>query len=96
MKIVMAKAALDLLHNAPALEAYRQSSWARGNASNKPSSNTSAQDAAEIAIERLANRTDSTGGLILLDRDGSPGVAFNTPAMSYGYVQRNGSFRISP
>jgi len=30
--------------------------------------------------------------LILLDRDGQPGFAFNTPRMAYGYVQRDGTF----
>ena len=83
MKMVMAKTALDLLQDAPSLEAYGQLS-------------TMAQAAADVVIQRLANRTDSTAGLILLDRDGSQAVAFNTPAMSYGYVQQNGSFSISP
>lgn len=95
MKMVMAKAAIDRLQNEPGVEAYRESSRARGNAGNEPSSYTRAQAAAEIEIERLAARTGSTGGLILLDPEGSPGVAFNTPAMSYGYVQPDGSFRIS-
>ena len=40
----------------------------------------------------LGKRTHGTGGLILLDRYGNPGFAFNTPRMTYGYVAPNGSF----
>jgi beta-aspartyl-peptidase (threonine type) len=47
--------------------------------------------AAREAVELLARRTRATGGLILLDRDGNPGWAFNTPRMSYGYVQGDGT-----
>ena len=39
------------------------------------------------AVQTLATGTHATGGLILLDRDGNPGWAFNTPRMAYGYVQ---------
>jgi L-asparaginase / beta-aspartyl-peptidase len=42
--------------------------------------------AAQAAVELLANRGKGTGGLILLDRSGNPGFAFNTPRMAYGYV----------
>ena len=34
--------------------------------------------------------------LILLDREGRPAAAFNTPRMAYGYVESNGSFAIAP
>lgn len=95
MKIVMAKAAIDLLHDAHAIEAHRRSSGGRGDGGNEARVTSTAQAAADIVIERLGNVSHSTGGLILLDREGSPGVAFNTPAMSYGYVQPDGSFRIS-
>jgi isoaspartyl peptidase/L-asparaginase-like protein (Ntn-hydrolase superfamily) len=37
-------------------------------------------------------RTHGTGGLILLDRHGNPGFAFNTPRMAYGYVALDGNF----
>jgi beta-aspartyl-peptidase (threonine type) len=43
------------------------------------------------AVQILARRTHATGGLILLDREGNPGWAFNTPRMSYGYVQTDGA-----
>ena len=39
----------------------------------------------------LAKRTHATGGLILLDWQGNPGFAFNTPRMAYGYVAPDGS-----
>ncbi len=48
--------------------------------------------AAQAAVQLLANRTHATGGLILLDRLGNPGFAFNTPRMAYGYVAPDGSF----
>jgi beta-aspartyl-peptidase (threonine type) len=48
--------------------------------------------AAKKAVELLAARTKGTGGLILLDRNGQPGLAFNTPRMAYGYVEANGAF----
>jgi len=48
--------------------------------------------AAQAAVQLLANRTHATGGLILLDRLGNPGFAFNTPRMAYGYVASDGSF----
>ena len=48
--------------------------------------------AAKRAVDLLAARTKGTGGLILLDRDGRPGFAFNTPRMAYGYVAADGAF----
>src|SRR5215831_9561121 len=47
---------------------------------------------AEAAVQLLANRAKGTGGLILLDKNGNPGFAFNTPRMSYGFVNPDGSF----
>ncbi len=47
--------------------------------------------AARQAVQILASRTHATGGLILLDREGNPGWAFNTPRMAYGYVQTGGA-----
>jgi isoaspartyl peptidase/L-asparaginase-like protein (Ntn-hydrolase superfamily) len=37
-------------------------------------------------------RGKGTGGLILLDRSGTPAFAFNTPRMAYGYVNPDGLF----
>jgi L-asparaginase / beta-aspartyl-peptidase len=51
--------------------------------------------AAQAAVELLANRGKGTGGLILLDKNGTPGFAFNTPRMAYGYVTSGGSLLIS-
>jgi L-asparaginase / beta-aspartyl-peptidase len=48
--------------------------------------------AAAAAVQLLGNRGKGTGGLILLDKLGNPGFAFNTPRMAYGYVAPNGSF----
>jgi beta-aspartyl-peptidase (threonine type) len=73
MKIVMAKAAADLLR------------WGK-----------SPHAAAEDCVALLARRTQGTGGLILLDRQGHPGFAFNTPHMAFGYVTPDGEFVIQP
>ena len=51
---------------------------------------------ADECVRLLARRTQDTGGLILLDRDGRPGAAFNTPRMAYGYIAPDGSLLISP
>jgi beta-aspartyl-peptidase (threonine type) len=48
--------------------------------------------AAQAAVELLAKRGKGTGGLIVLDKNGTPGFAFNTPRMAYGYVAADGSF----
>lgn len=45
----------------------------------------SAEVAAKKAIELLARRTMGTGGLILIDRGGQIGFAFNTPRMAYAW-----------
>jgi beta-aspartyl-peptidase (threonine type) len=47
--------------------------------------------AAQAAVQLLANRGKGTGGLILLDKRGNPGFAFNTPCMAYGLVSPDGS-----
>jgi beta-aspartyl-peptidase (threonine type) len=54
----------------------------------------SAQQAADAAVRLLAERGGGTGGLILLDREGRPGFAFNTPNMACGWVWENGSFAV--
>jgi beta-aspartyl-peptidase (threonine type) len=54
----------------------------------------SAEEAAHEAIRLLAARTGGTGGLILLDRNGTPAFAFNTPHMIWGIASPDGSFRV--
>lgn len=83
MRIVMAKGAVDLLRETR----FAQPQAGTGNV---------AQAAADTMIKKLQQKANSTGGLILLDREGNPAFAFNTPAMSYGYVQPGGSFQTSP
>ena len=53
---------------------------------------TAEKVAAQEAVHLLAKRTHGHGGLILLDRHGNPGFAFNTPRMAYGYVALDGNF----
>ena len=50
----------------------------------------SAQAAAAASVKLLAERGKGTGGLILLDRDGTPGFASNTSHMAFGYVNAGG------
>lgn len=95
MKIVMAKSAIDLLRACTA-------SFSISDSSRDPSdegSHSGAADAAKLAareaIHLLAHRTHATGGLILLDHEGNPGFAFNTPRMAHGYVAHGGIFHIS-
>jgi L-asparaginase / beta-aspartyl-peptidase len=82
MKVVLAKTAVDFLCrpvtcvDAPA------------GASCDP---RTADIAAREAIHLLARRTHATGGLILLDRHGNPGAAFNTPRMAHGYIKQDGT-----
>ncbi len=59
-------------------------------------SGKTAQEAAEACVRLLAERAHGTGGLILLDRAGRPGFAFNTARMAYGYVAPDSSFVIAP
>jgi L-asparaginase / beta-aspartyl-peptidase len=77
MKITMAKTAVDLLRSNPRLDA---------------SDSASATRAAQDAVSLLVGRGKGTGGLIILDRNGTPAFAFNTPRMAYGYIAPNGSF----
>ena len=81
MKIVMAKTAADLLRG-PAVGALRAAPL-------------SPQAAAEACVRLLADRVGGRGGLILLDRNGRPGFAFNTPRMAYGYLAADGSAVVS-
>jgi beta-aspartyl-peptidase (threonine type) len=81
MKVVMAKSATDFLRAQDSATSGEALSGAGG-----------ATPAAEKAVRLLAARTAGTGGLILLDRHGQPGLAFNTPRMAYGYVEADGTF----
>jgi L-asparaginase / beta-aspartyl-peptidase len=87
MKIVMAKMATDLLSDRRVLTAHRDK---EGEPGSLP------QAVADACVRKLAVRAHTTGGLILLDRDGNPGAAFNTPRMAYGYVEADGTFHIAP
>jgi beta-aspartyl-peptidase (threonine type) len=82
MKIVMAKTTVDLLRG-PAICVDPSESADVCDLS-------TADLAARQAIHLLGKRTHATGGLILLDRHGNPGFAFNTPRMAYGYVAADG------
>lgn len=108
MKIVMAKMAADLL---AASESAGSSSKKRrvnvksaraGTAagrvamSAKEASQNTAQFVADACVRKLAHRAHTTGGLILLDREGNPGAAFNTPRMAYGFVDGRGGFCVFP
>ena len=84
MKIVMAHTACELLR-----AGVPPASAKSGSPENLP------QAVAQACVRMLAARTGGTGGLILLDRNGTPGFAFNTPRMAYGYVAPDGSFVIS-
>ncbi|HYL46579.1 MAG TPA: isoaspartyl peptidase/L-asparaginase [Candidatus Limnocylindrales bacterium] len=86
MKIVMAKMAADLLTDPQVLSPHRQ----------KTGTHSLAQAVADACVRKLAHRAHTTGGLILLDREGHPAAAFNTPRMAYGFVEPNGSFKIAP
>ncbi|HXN22225.1 MAG TPA: isoaspartyl peptidase/L-asparaginase [Candidatus Dormibacteraeota bacterium] len=82
MKIVMAKTTVELLR-----ASYQHDQEALPLAGNDDPTHT-----ARTAVCVLAERGRGTGGLILLDRNGRPGFAHNTPRMAYGYVAEDGSF----
>ena len=90
MKIVMAKTGVDLLRLSRDGNKIVAVSSAHPTAGSEAKTE-SAMAAARASVTILASRTRATGGLILLDRDGNPSWAFNTPRMSYGYVQRDGT-----
>jgi beta-aspartyl-peptidase (threonine type) len=48
--------------------------------------------AAQAAVQLLARRGRGTGGVILLDKNGNPGYAFNTPRMAYGIANSEAGF----
>ena len=84
MKIVMAKTAVDLLRS--------RVTCVDPTAAADACELSSADLAAREAVHLLGKRTHATGGLVLLDRHGNPGFAFNTPRMAYGYVAMDGNF----
>ncbi len=94
MKVVMAKSAVDRLREAPeSTTAARSSATVRTvGPSTTGSQSSRAMLVAEQTIAELARRTQATAGMILLDREGNPGFAFNTPRMAYGYVAADGTF----
>lgn len=83
MKIVMAKTAVDFL---------RQEGICVDSPAGASCELTTAKVAAREAVHLLAKRTRGHGGLILLDRHGNHGFAFNTPRMAYGYVALDRNF----
>lgn len=91
MKIVMAKMAVDLLAVPPTdprqIRARPQGSQTEVN---------HAQFVADACVRKLAHRAHATGGLILLDREGHPAAAHNTPQMAYGFVKPDGTFQVVP
>lgn len=92
MKVVMAKTAADFLRGSTQDKARAGNGAARAASVMAPSETDLAMVAARQSVELLARRTHATGGLILLDRHGNPGWAFNTPHMAYGYVKDDGEF----
>jgi len=105
MKIVMAKTAVDLLRPSegrtiaqPMERAQHAHAGSRriapklGSEAPIGHAPSAAMQAANNTIALFARRTQATAGLILLDREGHPGYAFNTPRMAYGYVAPDGSF----
>jgi len=83
MKVVLAKTAVDLL---------RQRAICVDSPVASSGDTSTADLAAREAVHLFAKRTHATGGLILLDRAGNPGFAFNTPRMAYGYVAPDATF----
>jgi isoaspartyl peptidase/L-asparaginase-like protein (Ntn-hydrolase superfamily) len=91
MKIVMAKMATDLLSAPPSSQRA-----SRSKLKDSPPPQNHAQFVADACVRKLAHRAHTTGGLILLDREGHPAAAFNTARMAYGFVEAKGAFRIAP
>ncbi|HXL21808.1 MAG TPA: isoaspartyl peptidase/L-asparaginase [Candidatus Dormibacteraeota bacterium] len=83
MKVVLAKAAVDFL---------RRPETCVDSPAGASCALSTADIAAREAIHLLAKRTHATGGLILMDRHGTPALAFNTPRMAHGYVTPDGTF----
>lgn len=92
MKIVMAKTATELLRTCNAAFCVSDSSRDTSSPAAHSCAADTAMHVAREAVHLLGKRTHGTGGLILLDCEGNPGFAFNTPRMAYGYVAPDGSF----
>jgi len=92
MKIVMAKTATEMLRSGRNAFCVSDSSRDSGSLTAPSCAADAAMLAAREAVHLLGSRTHATGGLILLDCEGNPGFAFNTPRMAYGYVAADGSF----
>jgi beta-aspartyl-peptidase (threonine type) len=99
MKVVMAKTAADFLRSretgipaCPSSVGAQHAALHLGNTLSTRDSCALSMQAAQETIALFAKRTHATAGLILLDRHGNPGFAFNTPRMAYGYVTPDGSF----
>jgi L-asparaginase / beta-aspartyl-peptidase len=90
MKVVMSKSANEFLRcSVPAAQHAVPQLEDREPAQHTPDH---AMFAARETIAQFAKKTCATAGLILLDRHGNPGFAFNTPRMAYGYVAPDGLF----
>jgi len=50
----------------------------------------SARAAADASLSLLRDRGRGMGGIILIDKTGTPGFAHTTPRMAYGYVAPDG------
>ena len=53
----------------------------------------SAQEAANAAIRLLIDRVGGSGGVIVVDHDGLPGMAFNTKRMARAWIDHDGEIR---
>ncbi len=51
------------------------------------------QDAADAAIRLLIDRVGGSGGVIVVDHNGLPGVAFNTQRMARAWIDHDGEIR---
>ncbi len=99
MKIVMAKMAVDMLAAADGVPPKQAAACTVIGWGTSPAKQVHASDPNSIAkacVHKLAHRAHTTGGLILLDREGNPAAAFNTSRMAYGFVNPDDSFTIAP
>lgn len=51
----------------------------------------SAPAAAEIAVDLMHRRVNGLGGIILIDKSGNYGYAYNTPKMAFAYADSSGT-----
>ena len=50
----------------------------------------SPQQAAKQCVDLMKSRLNGHGGMILLDRNGKIGIAYNTPRMAWGWKSATG------